>query len=467
VSSNERRHVTLVTSNGWGLGHLSRQLAVALAVGERADVTMFSFSRGLPLAEQFGIRSEYCPSHNSPWVPRERWNKYVESRFDALLSEVGTDVVLFDGVAPYPGIINALLDFPSISAGWLRRGMWLKGRREVQLTKSSAFDFVIEPGDIASAADHGPTAHLDSIRVPPVTLLEVIPMLGRNEAATGLGLDPGRPALLFGFGSGQPGDAVDARQAALEQALRHSDWQVGVVSSPLSSANPAGLSDGVALQGVYPLMRYLAAFDAAVSAAGYNSVHELVPAGIPSLFVPKSASQTDDQVARASYLADQDMALAAADHDLDQVRGQVDRLLGPDRDRLRTALAAQPRDTMLGGAQAVADILTNSPPTGVRETGRDEWRQPGVKGFVKRAIGPKGVELVQRSLGRVPRQPPRNTVSLSPSPRDDVTQLIISQHLDDVTRSDNQPVEHVLAGTSSAYMNTRRELIDEFYEVVG
>jgi UDP:flavonoid glycosyltransferase YjiC (YdhE family) len=459
--------VTLVTSNGWGLGHLSRQLAIALAMGDRAEVSMFSFSRGLPLAEQFGIKSEFCPSHNSSWVPRQRWNEYVERRFVAFLTEIDSEVVLFDGVAPYPGIINALIGFPAISAGWLRRGMWLRDRTEVQLAKASAFDFVIEPGDIASSADTGPTASLDSIRVPPVSLLEVVPMLDRDEAAAALGLNPERPSVLFGIGSGQPGDAADARQVAREQALRHSDWQVGTVSSPLSTnvgANPGG---GVPIRGVYPLMRYLTAFDAAISAAGYNSVHELIPAGVPSLFVPKSASQTDDQIARAAYLADHDLALVAMDHDLESVRNQVERLLGEDRTRLKAALAAEQHETMLGGARTVADLLTDSPPRGVRETGREEWRQPGFKGLMKRAIGPKGVDLVQRALGRVPKQLPRNPVSLQSDPPDGVAHLLVSQDVTDVILSDEQPVEHMLTNTSPAYMKTRLELIDEFYEVVN
>jgi hypothetical protein len=390
----------------------------------------------------------------------------VERRFDAFLAEVGSDVVLFDGVAPYPGIINALMGFPAISAGWLRRGMWLRGRTDAQLAKASAFDFVIEPGDIAAAADTGPTAGLDSIRVPPVSLVEVVPTLGREEAAAALGLDPAEPAVLFGIGSGQPGEAAEARRVALEEALGHPNWQVGTVSSPLSAGNGSVSPEGVPIRGVYPLMRYLAAFDAAISAAGYNSVHELLPAGVPSLFVPKSASQTDDQIARAGYLADHDLALAAVDHDLDLVRSQVDRLLGEDRERLKAALAAQQPETMLGGARAVADLLTDSPPVGVRETGREEWRQPGFKGMVKRAIGPKGVEMVQRALGRIPKQTPRNPVSLHPHPPDGVAHLVVSQEISDVSLSHERPVEHVLTDTSPAYMKTRLELIDEFYEVM-
>lgn len=452
--------IVLVSSNGWGLGHLSREIAIALAIAGRAEVTMFSFSRGLPLVSQFGIRGEFCPGHASAWVPRERWDKYVERRFGAFLSEVDPDVVLFDGVAPYNGVINALRRHPDISAGWLRRGMWLRGPTDDQLAKSSAFDFVIEPGDLASEADDGPTSQLDSIRISPVSLLEVVPMLDRDQAAAALGLDPERPALLFGLGTGQPGDATDARGAALRAALRHHDWQVGVVSSPLARGGET--SDGVQLNGVYPLMGYLAAFDAAVSAAGYNSVHELIPAGIPTLLVPKSASRTDNQIARASFLARRDLALIARDDDTADVQRQLEDLLGEGRARLEPNVAVE-HD--ISGATEAADILTGTPPKGIRETGSDDWRQPGFKGFVKRAIGPGGVAMVQRALGRVPARPVRNVVSLEP--REGVTHLLVSDDLADVARSEHQPVEHLLAGATDTYRKARREMIDEFYEVSG
>lgn len=457
--------ITLITSNGWGLGHLSRQLAIALALEGRAEVTMFSFSRGLPLTSQFGVRGEFCPGHTSVWVPRERWNAYVEARFQSFITEVAPDVVLFDGVAPYLGIINALLVHPTISAGWLRRGMWLRGSNEVQLTKESAFDFVIEPGDIAAAADRGPTSSLPSLRVRPVSLLEVVPVLERQEAARGLGLDPDRPALLFALGSGQPGDSLDARSVALERALDDPSWQVGLVNSPLSSRQQGSDERAIQLHNVYPLMRYLSAFDAAVSAAGYNSVHELVPGGVPTLLVPKSSSQTDDQIARARYLAEQKLALTASDADLETVRLGVDELLR-NRDDLRATLSGTSRETMLGGAHEVAGILASTPPTGVRATGREEWRQPGFKGWLKRAIGPSGVELVRRGLGRAPLRPPRRPVSLEPSRGDAAAHLLITADVEAVQASESQPVEHLLPGASGAYERSRRELVDEFYDVV-
>lgn len=464
--SRDRPHVTMVTSNGWGLGHLSRAIAIALAIGDEAEVTMFSFSRGLPLASQFGINGEFCPGPSSAWVPRERWNLYVERRFGLFLSEVEPDVVLFDGVAPYFGIIRALADYPSISAGWIRRGMWLPQRTKEQLLKASAFDFVVEPGDLAAAADRGPTPKLEAIRVSAVSLLDVVPMLDREDASAELGLDPARLTLLCAVGSGQPGDMDRIRELILKRAGKHEEWQVGLVNSPLSTEDAAHASGAIQLRGVYPLVRYLNAFDAAISAAGYNSVHELIPAGVPTLLVPKSASKTDDQLTRASFLADGGMALMARDDDPDEVSRQVDGLLGEEQSRLRAALMAADRATMTGGAEQIAEIVTGSPPTGIRHTEREEIvPQPGLKGLLKRVIGPQSVRRVQRVLGREPEKPPRTAVSLS---RDgtDVPHLVVTSEPETVPRSAEHPVEHVLPGATDGYENRRRALLDDFYEIV-
>ena len=45
----------------------------------------------------------------------------------------------------------------------------------------------------------------------------------------------------------------------------------------------------------FPLSRRFRAFDLAVSAAGYNSFHELLRFGVPTLFIPNQDTALDDQ----------------------------------------------------------------------------------------------------------------------------------------------------------------------------
>ena len=52
---------------------------------------------------------------------------------------------------------------------------------------------------------------------------------------------------------------------------------------------------------LYPVSDYLGAVDLMVTNAGYNSFHECVFGGIPSIFVPNQAPEMDDQHLRATY----------------------------------------------------------------------------------------------------------------------------------------------------------------------
>ena len=75
----------------------------------------------------------------------------------------------------------------------------------------------------------------------------------------------------------------------------------------------------VHLRSTYPMSRYFAAFDLAVSAAGYNAYHELIRFGVPALYVPMPR-QTDDQAARARYAEQAGIGLAADGPDPDRSR---------------------------------------------------------------------------------------------------------------------------------------------------
>ena len=261
--------ILLVTSNGWGLGHLTRQLAIALAIGDRAETTMFSLSPGFPLAMDFGIKGEYCPSFTTQFIVRKEWDSYLQDRLIAFADEVRPDVLLFDGVAPYSGFMRAIAQLDCV-VGWLRRGMWREGSNEHQLRKIGGFDFVIEPTDLASEIDTGATTGAESLRVPPISLLEVMSQLDRDTAARELGLDPDRPTLLLTLGSGRLGDVAGPGSTALDVVLAHPEWQVAVTNSPVA-VNLVPLVDDsrvIEIKGVYPLLRYFNAFDATVSAAG-------------------------------------------------------------------------------------------------------------------------------------------------------------------------------------------------------
>src|SRR5205814_9141059 len=131
----------------------------------------------------------------------------------------------------------------------------------------------------------------------PIVFLDDEELLPREDAERELGLESGRSTILVQLGQGPEVAAATAR--CLRKLAARDDVQVAAASSAI-----AGLLDvpeGVVhLRSTYPMSRYYAAFDVAVSAAGYNAFHELIRFRVPSLFIPMRR-ETDDQPARARY----------------------------------------------------------------------------------------------------------------------------------------------------------------------
>ena len=456
------------------MGHLARQLAVGLAAGDDARVTLFSLSVALPTVIAEGIPGEYCPGLDQGWIPEASWAHYLAGRLKALAEEVQADVIVFDGVAPYRGVTLAKKWLRDTAFVWFRRGMWRPGVNEGQLWKSELFDLIIEPGDLASDGDRGATSErTDAIRVPPVSLVEVVERLSREDAASQLGIDPSEPTILVTLGSGRLGEVSTPGETVLQAIIEIGGWQVCVATSSIAEKSVPADSGVTEIRGVFPLVRYLDAFDAVVTAAGYNAVHEYIPAGLPTLLVPNAATQTDDQVRRAEVLTGQGLALSAASDDPTGLRTAVRDLLSEDkRAELKIRIEATSREAKSGGATETARMLADlagsySPqPRSLGLKVRHEV--DSAKESLKRWLGPQGVNAVRRLLGR-PEFPvaDRMRVTLDPeSSSPDARKLFIGSDISVDQLFGEDPVEHLLAGASESYMAARILLIDRHYEVV-
>lgn len=478
--------VALMTSNGTGMGHLSRQIALAHALtsasslpgrspGKRFDPIFFSLSRAVPVIATYGFRGEYCPSRERGWMPASRWQEYLRERVHAFAEETGIETLIFDGVVPYQGLLRARLDLPDVRFVWMRRGFWRHRTNTASLRSSRYFDLVLEPGDLAGAADDGPTAGLaDSIRVPPVSVAEHIPRLSRLEAAEALGLDPDRPAALITLSSGRLNDVAGVGAAAVSALLEDPVWQVAVSRSALTQIG-VPLTDRsrcVELSGVYPLAQYLPAFDAAVSGGGYNSVHELLYAGVPTLFLPNRSSTIDNQVRRTLWLADHGLALHGDETSSDDIYAKVRLLFDASfRASLRQACQELPQPH---GSQAAASAiarLTGGKPTlpGPLSAARASLR---ARSEVARILGPRATSSIRSALRRGPKSGPSRplpvVVTDDPSFTVDAggpAPLLMTDNLDAMLLSRTTPLENLVPDATDAYRARRRALVDRYFAV--
>jgi UDP:flavonoid glycosyltransferase YjiC (YdhE family) len=295
--------VLLISSNGSGIGHLTRLLAMARRAPAGLEPIFLTLSRGIDLVRRHCFLVEHLPPAPALDLAPEQWNPLIRARVSALLASYDPRLVVFDGTVPYWGLVQAMREQPQRRFVWNRRAMWRPDSKSIGLERSRYFDAVIEPGELAAAADRGPTVALrpTALQVEPMLLLEPDELLGRAAARRALGLDAAAPTFLIQLGAGNINRIQPAVDAIVER-LRAAGTEVVLLRSPIARKG-AGPTPGLRTVSGYPFGRYYRAFDGVFSAAGYNSFHELLAAAVPTAFVPNRQTAVDDQLARARFAA--------------------------------------------------------------------------------------------------------------------------------------------------------------------
>jgi hypothetical protein len=494
---DDRPVVLLMTTNGWGMGHLSRQLAIAIGLGDRAEPILVSLSGAVHLATAQGIRAEYLPSPSRGWLPTTAWNAYLAERLVALARETNATALVFDGVHPYRGVVEARRKLPEVAFVWSRRGMWTKGLGRDALRTGRDFDLIVEPGDLGSAADRGATlGRRDAIRVPPVSLLDVIPPLDRAEARAALGLDAAAPTALVSLSAGT-GDPAVLLRGVLRAIRADPAWHVAVITNPLKPNPDLPTADPRVhpLADVYPLVRYLAAFDAAIASAGYNAAHELPLAGVPSLLVANTRSAWDDQVSRASGISERGLALWARDDRPGEVEARAAEVVTDvARDRIGNALGNLGLDER-GGAVAVADLVNDAArgfapgsmvirPPRQRFIDRVRWTADGLRSAIARRRPRHSIVFYTRLLAfRLLRRPTASDLAAQARPQtfvfveepagtpadvmaantDRADVVLVTERLSRDVIAGAGPLEQLLSGSSQGYRAQRLDLARRFF----
>ena len=445
--------IIFATSNGIGMGHLARATAIALELKDLANPVIVSVAGGIAeLPAATGIRCEYIPGENRGWMKRNLWDSYLQSRLLAVAEETNATVITFDGVVPYPGFLATKISNPHLKLIWIRRGLWQKNALRFALPlQSKLVDQIFEPGDIARTSDHGPTSkRTDAQLTSPVSLFHTNRAKTREEARSILGLDLNKPAILVQLGTGDD-DMNEKMRAALSGLIDWQDLQIVLTKHPVdqkgNSLVPVGLN--VKVVRYFPLADLLFAFDAAIAATGYNSVHELLPAQVPTVFI-SNIRGTDDQDARAQWCQDYGYALRADHSDLKNITETVEKLISIN---LRTSLhekCAELQNTE-GGAQIARALLHHATQSQITRIG---MRQ---RIFRRIAVGSlrQGTFLYRRIKPKEYKSDVNGEVALF---SDEVDATFLRNAI-----KGNRRFEQIIPGASKEYLDKRKSIASRVY----
>ena len=325
------RNILFVSSNGVGLGHLTRQLAVAerLAAGWHPMFVTMSYAASLLRTQ--GYPALFMPHHKALGIDAAEWNLHLEEELALAFRHNRPRAVVYDATAVFGGFVEALARHRDLFSIWMRRPMWREVHRKF-LDLADRFTVVIEPGELADEFDTGPTKQVRDkvLLVPPVLHLAPDARLERDAARAFLDVPEGMTVVALQLGSGNNFDMRGVRNAVLKALLDRPDTLVLDIRSPIRAdfGPDEPIDPRHRIVELFPSFRYSRAFDAAVVAPGYNSFHENILGAVPTLFVPNEADEMDLQLNRARWAEQGGLGLLMRrDHDVAKAGSLVERLL--------------------------------------------------------------------------------------------------------------------------------------------
>jgi len=356
-AGSRQRPVMFVASNGIGVGHLSRLLSIARRMDKRTPLLFATQAQAVPAIERLGYLAEYMPSASYVGGDFALWDSWFRHDLETLVDAYDPALVVYDGNNPSHGLMDAVAARRDCGLAWIRRGLW-GPLTSPFIDNSRWFDLIIEPGELKGQPDEGITARRrdEAILVPPIRLLDEEELFPRAEAARRLGLDPDRPSVLIQLGAGYNRDVVSLVDNLVTVLQQFGELQI-CVAEWLNGTQPLNYWQGVSYLRGYPLSQYFKAFDFSISAAGYNTFHEVVNFDLPTIFIPNRHPSMDDQAGRSTRAQALQAAFELDESDLTDLPDLVGLLMdGKAREFLATNSKAlhQPN-----GAADAARLLTH------------------------------------------------------------------------------------------------------------
>jgi UDP:flavonoid glycosyltransferase YjiC (YdhE family) len=360
-----RRRVLFVSSNGAGVGHLMRLMAFAKHAPDDVEPLFLTFSQGAKVVDDAGYFVEYLASRSISGATAAAWHPMLRERVNEIVERYDVRAMVFDGTWPYQGFLDAAVDQPSVGLVWSRRAMWKPGVSNPVLdAETDRFDLVIEPGEFAADEDRGATRQhrSEAVQLGPVSYLGLEELLEPAEARAQLGLDPDKPAALVNLGAGNINDTSSLLGRVVDRLAEETELQVCVTRSIIADRT-AVLPENMRPISVYPLARYLGAFDLAFAASGYNSYHELIQAAVPTAFVPNTDTATDDQAARSRFADRVGVGIDLLEPSVEHIDAAVRKLMDPAARRRmhERAVARRVDNGARKGMEAIVGLIDRGP----------------------------------------------------------------------------------------------------------
>ncbi len=349
--------------NGLGLGHVTRLMAIAIAVRELRPQTQFLFlttSEADNVLYSEGFPSVKLPSRSAITRTGLRPRVFYKLTHSVVMNTVAAFNPAVLVVDTFPaGASQELL--PALS--WEMRRAFVFRAQQAERMADPFFQAALASYDLCIVPH---TAGSENLTIPEtvaqkwtgeIFIRSREQALSRADARAALGLPQEGKVLYVTFGGGGDDEIERALTMTLEAASVQG-WTIAIAEAPLQSIKSRRASDKhIVPIRHYPMAECFNAFDGAVSAAGYNTTVELLHFGVPSLLIPFPRG-LDDQFERVERLTAAG-AVLKGHLDVAKLREQLTALATPAvADALsRTARKMVPENGANAAAAAILGLL--------------------------------------------------------------------------------------------------------------
>ena len=303
-SSESRRNcILLFPTNGVGFGHFTRLLSVSRAIKKQSPNTEIVFFTTMPtlhVPSEEGIICYHMPGrYRYEGMTASQWNAMCEEMLALIFTLHRPKAFIFDGAYPYRGMLNAIkANTNNVFKIWLRRGAIKKGSKGIPVDSIGHFNAIIRPGDSVEDDFQDELKHNIPIKkTPPITIDSAV-QKQKSPLRSRLGIPKEALVCYVQLGAGRIND-IESEIAMTLKVLSKYEQIYTVVGESMLGERIPNLGDRTRVLRDYPNSMYFSEFDFAVIAGGYNSYHEVISSGLPSICFPNLNTGRDDQLARA------------------------------------------------------------------------------------------------------------------------------------------------------------------------
>lgn len=354
MSLSSQKTILFFSINGIGLGHLTRLLAIARRIKKlqaNTEILFFSLCSAMHLVAREGFLGYHLPSIRGFPKSEKEWNNLLSSHLDQIISLHRPDIFVFDGNTPYSGMLSSIQKQSNMKRVWVYRE--LRKNKNQQFMYARYFDRIIIPNEAGGSLKGEPPKHI--CYCEPIIYLDKSELLPKESIRKQWRIPDHCKLVYVQLGSGQVHD-IQTPLSMLQNILRQRQDLFMVVGEHILGKGIEVSDDRMMVLREYPNSMFFQAFDLSISAAGYNTYHELMYFQVPTIFIPNVKSTTDDQLLRANYAQKHGAALVLQDPTEETLRAAIDHLLDKTiNEQMR--LSAQTLVQSTGALQAAKLIV--------------------------------------------------------------------------------------------------------------